>query len=47
VGRNSGIITTNENNPTLVTTPSDPTQRANFFTNCRQFATNREQKGGL
>jgi hypothetical protein len=47
VGRNSGIITTNENNPTMVSSPGDPTQRANFFTTCRQFATNREQKGGL
>ena len=49
VSRNSGIITTNENNPDLqnLSDPSNATQRATFFTTSRKFATNREQKGGL
>lgn len=47
VGRNSGVITTNENNPSIIADPSDPMQRANYFTTARLFATSREQKGGL
>lgn len=50
IGRGSGVVTTNENAPDLspaaLTDPSDVMQQAAWFSNCRRYATSREQKGG-
>ncbi len=48
VGRATGIVTTNENaaaNP-MGLDATDSTVVGNYLQNCRQYATNREQKGG-
>jgi prepilin-type N-terminal cleavage/methylation domain-containing protein len=48
VGRSTGIVTTNENAaaPSATLDASDSTVRTNYLQACREYATNREQKGG-
>ena len=48
IGRSSGVVTTNENNPLPVTTgdTSMASVRQAYVQQCRLYATSREQKGG-